>query len=103
MTIPERRAPHHWVIGDVHGCAEALQQLVGLLPRDDRLVFCGDVINRGPRIEAAMELIWGLVRRGRAVWLMGNHERDLVWLLDAGSRDPHPALEGCVTYRQLGD
>ena len=102
MTFPERRAPHHWVIGDVHGCAEALQQLVDLLPPDDRLVFCGDVINRGSRIEAAMELVWDLVRGGRAVWLKGNHERDLVALLDAGTKDPHPALNGCDTYRQLG-
>jgi serine/threonine protein phosphatase 1 len=102
MTFPDRRSPRHWVIGDVHGCAEALQQLVALLPPDDRLVFCGDVINRGSRIEAAMEMVWGLVRSHRAVWLKGNHERDLVAQLDAPTTPCHPALHGSDTYRQLG-
>jgi len=103
MTFPDQRPPHHWVIGDVHGCAEALQRLVAQLPPGDRLVFCGDVINRGARIEAAMELVWDLVRRGRAVWLKGNHERDLVTRLDLGlAPGSHPELNGNDTYRQLG-
>jgi serine/threonine protein phosphatase 1 len=102
MTFPERRPPRHWVIGDVHGCAEALDQLLVLLPPQDRLVFCGDVINRGSRIEAAMELVWDLVCRGRAVWLKGNHERDLVAMLDVGPGCPYPSLNGSDTYRQLG-
>jgi serine/threonine protein phosphatase 1 len=102
MTFPERRPTRHWVIGDVHGCAEALEKLVALLPPADRLIFCGDVINRGSRIEAAMELVWDLVGGGRGVWLKGNHERDLVALLDGGTSGPHPPLNGSDTYRQLG-
>ncbi len=103
MTFPDHRPPHHWVIGDVHGCADALQWLVAQLPPGDRLVFCGDVINRGSRIEAAMELVWDLVCRGRAVWLKGNHERDLVTRLDLGlAPTSHPELNGNDTYRQLG-
>ncbi|KEF42197.1 MAG: serine/threonine protein phosphatase [Cyanobium sp. CACIAM 14] len=102
MTFPDRRSPRHWVIGDVHGCAEALHRLVSLLPSNDRLVLCGDVINRGTRIEAAMELAWGLVRSNRAVWLKGNHERDLVSHLDTGSTSCPPTLNGSDTYRQLG-
>jgi serine/threonine protein phosphatase 1 len=101
LLSPQRHSPQrHWIIGDVHGCADALAALVGLLPRDDRLVFCGDVINRGPDILGAMELAWELVTSGRGVWLMGNHERDLV---DALRGTPsHPRLVGCDTYRQLG-
>lgn len=107
MTFPDRRPPHHrsprhWVIGDVHGCAEALQRLLVQLPADDRLVFCGDVINRGSRIEEAMELVWELVRRQQAVWLKGNHERDLVRQLDTGHAPGRPDLNGNDTYRQLG-
>lgn len=97
------RPSHHWVIGDVHGCADSLRALVALLPGDDRLVFCGDVINRGPRIVETMELVWTLVSSGRAVWLQGNHEADLVRALHAGSWRGHQALAGCDTYRQLGD
>ena len=75
---PFSRPPRHWVIGDVHGCADALQRLIGALPPDDRLVFCGDVINRGPQIERTMRMVWQLVLSGRAVWLRGNHEQALL-------------------------
>jgi len=100
---PSPRSPHHWVIGDVHGCAEALDELVALLPYDDRLVFCGDLINRGPRIEAAMNMAWQLVESGRAVWLMGNHERELVNALRSEEGRRLRDLETCDTYRQLGE
>lgn len=103
MTAPLRSC-HHWVIGDVHGCAEPLAALIRLLPRADRLVFCGDVINRGPAIERTMELAWSLVESGRAVWLQGNHEADLVQALQRNtSRRAQLALAGSDTYRQLGD
>ena len=95
-------APRHWVIGDVHGGATALEQLVGLLPPTDRLVLLGDVINRGPTIEEAMELAWELVDSGRGVWLMGNHEKRLLEGLGSQSGDLFSLLVGCDTYRQLG-
>jgi serine/threonine protein phosphatase 1 len=90
------------VIGDVHGCGEALARLVALLPRGDRLVLLGDVINRGPAIEEAMELAWGLVSGGRGVWLMGNHEKTFLDALERRRGDALSQLAGCDTYRQLG-
>jgi serine/threonine protein phosphatase 1 len=93
----------HWVIGDVHGCAEALEQLLLRLPTGDRLIFCGDAINRGPSIAASMERIWGLVESGRAVWLRGNHEQDLITALRTESWFSGRKLAGYDTYRQLGD
>ncbi|MEB3104285.1 MAG: metallophosphoesterase [Cyanobacteriota bacterium] len=93
---------HHWVIGDVHGCADALDRLVSQLPSHDRLVFCGDVVNRGPHIAEAMELAWELVSSGRAVWLKGNHEADLLAALQQGNPLASPKLAGNATYRQLG-
>ena len=102
MTSVNRRS-RHWVIGDVHGCAEALEQLLLLLPADDRLIFCGDAINRGPSIAASMERIWSLVEAGRAIWLRGNHEQDLVaGLRDSGWENAR-RLAGCDTFRQLGE
>ncbi len=95
--------PRHWVIGDVHGCAQSLQDLVSELPPADRLIFCGDLINRGPRILEAMELAWDLVSSGRAVWLKGNHEADLVEALRRGPWTAQRSLAGCDTYRQLGE
>ena len=100
---PLSSPPHHWVIGDIHGCAEALTTLVAKLPQADRLIFCGDLINRGPRIEAAMDLAWELVEHGRAVWLRGNHEAELLADLRRGDWQAMRALAGCDTYRQLGD
>jgi serine/threonine protein phosphatase 1 len=102
MTSSQRRA-HHWVIGDVHGCADALDQLLLQLPPADRLIFCGDAINRGPGIEASMERIWRLVESGRAVWLRGNHEQDLIQGLQGANGEAERRLAGCDTYRQLGE
>jgi len=69
---------HHWVIGDVHGCHQALEALVGLMPSADHLVFCGDVVGRGPAVRASIETVWDLVCSGRATWLQGNHEQRLI-------------------------
>ena len=102
-SCPDQHPVRHWVIGDVHGCAEALRALLALLPSRDRLIFCGDVINRGPRIDAAMELAWQQVVSGRAVWLKGNHEQQLVEGLRQGPWMAQRLLAGCDTYRQLGD
>ena len=93
----------HWVIGDVHGCAASLEALLDQLPAWDRLIFCGDVINRGPQIGATMERVWDLVDQGRAVWLKGNHEQDLVDALRLGSWRSQQGLAGCDTFRHLGE
>jgi serine/threonine protein phosphatase 1 len=106
MPSPQISSPsmasRHWIIGDVHGCASALEQLVALLPSTDRLVLLGDVINRGPAIEEAMELAWALVASGRGVWLMGNHEKRLLDALGSQGWNSFSLLAGCDTYRQLG-
>ena len=69
---------NHWVVGDVHGCYQPLQRLLGVLPKHDHVVFCGDVINRGPDTASTMQLVWSLVTAGRATWLRGNHEQALL-------------------------
>ena len=68
----------HWVIGDVHGCHTSLLDLLAVLPVQDHLIFCGDVICRRGGIDACMHLIWDLVCCGRATWLRGNHEQALI-------------------------
>lgn len=110
MTPPPSSPAHasadgirHWVIGDVHGCADSLKALVATLPARDRLIFCGDLVNRGPRILEAMEAAWALVESGRAVWLRGNHEQALLEDLQGEGWQAWRHLAGCDTYRQLGD
>ena len=83
----------HWVIGDVHGCYQPLQQLLGVLPKNDHVVFCGDVINRGPKTTSAMKLVWSLVTAGQATWLRGNHEQALLQTLqEPALKSPNPWL-----------
>jgi len=94
---------HHWIIGDVHGCHKALVELLSVLPLRDHLVFCGDVINRGPAIADCMNLAWNLVCRGRATWLLGNHEQALLEALEQSPSSVHPDLLTMDTYCQLGD
>ena len=83
----------HWVIGDVHGCYQPLQQLLGVLPKNDHVVFCGDVINRGPETTSAIKLVWSLVTAGQATWLRGNHEQALLQTLqEPALSSPNPWL-----------
>ncbi len=63
-------------IGDVHGCLEELDELLGSIGHGHRLVFLGDLVDRGP--DPA-----GVVRRVRelgAECVMGNHdEKHVRW------------------------
>ena len=61
------------VVGDVHGCLAELEELlraVRYAPGEDRLVFLGDLLDRGPDPV-------GVLRRVRALGaecVLGNHE-----------------------------
>ena len=39
-----------YAIGDVHGCFDTLEQLLQQIPNKSRLVFIGDIVNRGPNL-----------------------------------------------------
>lgn len=60
-------------IGDVHGCFEELQLLlekVEFNKKKDRLIFLGDLINKGP---FSREVV-AFVRGGGHECILGNHE-----------------------------
>ena len=38
------------IIGDVHGCFDTLIALIAKLPTDAKIIFVGDLIDRGPKI-----------------------------------------------------
>jgi hypothetical protein len=85
------------VIGDVHGCADALERLLrqmGYVERDGAwrhpgrtAVFVGDLIDRGPQQVETVTLVRRMVDAGTALITMGNHEFNAVaWATPDGSR-----------------
>lgn len=80
---PPGAAPDRiFAVGDIHGSFQRLARLLTRLPLDparDRIVFLGDYINRGPQSREVIDLLLDLERRApRAVFLLGNHEHDLL-------------------------
>lgn len=87
-------------IGDIHGCRCALQKLlIRINPtRQDRIVFLGDYIDRGPDPRGVVETLLHLQRRvPRSTFLMGNHERMLLDVLDGRNLPLYLANGGLVT------
>ncbi len=72
------------LIGDIHGHADKLEELLlklGYQKRDGayshpdrKVLFTGDYIDRGPKIRETLEIVRAMVKSGNAVALMGNHE-----------------------------
>jgi hypothetical protein len=72
------------IIGDVHGHAQLLKQLLlklgynktsdGYSHPGRKAVFVGDFINRGPQIRKTMRMIRTMVENGNALAVLGNHE-----------------------------
>ncbi|MER8626123.1 AAA family ATPase [Mesorhizobium sp. M1143] len=88
------------VIGDVHGCADELQTLFRQLgysiawsdghgdrtvtvtpPEGRKIVFVGDLVDRGPNVPDVLRIAMSMVAAGTAYCVQGNHERKLSrWL-----------------------
>jgi len=85
-------------IGDVHGCSKALQGLLEVIgpTSQDRLVFLGDYVDRGPDSKGVIERLIELSATCQTVFLLGNHDimfrgalRGLdpgLWLQQGGSQ-----------------
>lgn len=64
------------VIGDIHGCFDALHALceaVELQP-DDTVLTLGDYVNRGPNSREVLDFLIALAERHHLVALQGNHD-----------------------------
>ena len=73
------------IIGDVHGCARELEQLLSLLGYEPdaagayrhperSLIFVGDLIDRGAGQLRVLEIVKATADAGAAQVVMGNHE-----------------------------
>jgi protein phosphatase len=81
------------VIGDVHGCAGELEELLGELgyraastgnhlealahPEGRRAVFVGDLVDRGPDTPGVLRRVMGMVAARSALCVAGNHDDKL--------------------------
>jgi serine/threonine protein phosphatase 1 len=84
---PERLT---YVIGDIHGCRDALDTLL-LLINEDRanrpadIVFVGDYSDRGPDSAGVLTLLSQMAET--SVCLLGNHDRMMLDFLDDPARN----------------
>lgn len=70
------------VVGDVHGCAEELAQLVREV-QPERVVLVGDLFTKGPDPAG----VWSQIRDGAFEATLGNHDERLLAVLDARRED----------------
>jgi serine/threonine protein phosphatase 1 len=97
--------PRTLAFGDIHGCLMALDTLLGFVQptADDRLIFLGDYVDRGPDSKGVLDRLIELHQTGRVICLRGNHE--IMMLGARGGRDDYRfwlrvgGLEAMDSYR----
>ena len=68
------------IVGDVHGCADELSELLqGVAPQ--RLLLVGDLFTKGPDPLG----VWRLITAARAQAVLGNHDEYVLKHRDAGA------------------
>ena len=74
-----------YAVGDIHGEADALRELLSKLPvtPSDLVVFLGDLINRGPDSFDCIEQVLAF-DKCRKVAIQGNHEEVMQLFLETG-------------------
>ena len=75
-----------YAVGDVQGCAPSLKALVKKLPKKSKMIFLGDLVNRGPNSLSALRQLKSLQESDRAECILGNHDLHLL-AIDAGLRN----------------
>lgn len=78
------------IIGDIHGCYDELVALLNELgyvpsegdhwkhPDGRRVIFLGDLVDRGPKVADTLRLVMAMVAEGDALCVPGNHEVKLL-------------------------
>jgi hypothetical protein len=69
-----------FIIGDVHGCIDELQELMQelALVAGDRLIFIGDLIDRGPDSLGVVRQVYEWTKNFEVILLLGNHEEKFI-------------------------
>jgi len=74
-----------YAVGDIQGCAPSLKTLVKKLPAKSKMIFLGDLVNRGPDSLGALRQLKQLQEDQRIECILGNHDLHLL-AVDAGIR-----------------
>ena len=81
-----------YFIGDLQGCHDQTQHLLARIADSAngpyRLLFAGDLINRGPDSLATLRLVHTLAQQGLADSVLGNHDLHLLAVVN-GIRPEH--------------
>lgn len=96
-----------WVIGDVHGCSKTLRALIEdkIQPgKNDKVIFVGDYVDRGPDSKGVISYLMELQLMGyKMVMLRGNHEEMMLRSIhDARIRKDWFFNGGMPTLRSFG-
>jgi protein phosphatase len=110
------------IIGDVHGCADELEALLAKLgyaveafddalferryrvtpPAGRKVIFVGDLVDRGPRVGDTLRLAMDMIEQGHALCVLGNHEAKVEkWLNDKDVKISH-GLDASIEALQDG-
>ncbi|MBR1863379.1 MAG: polynucleotide kinase-phosphatase [Ruminococcus sp.] len=95
------------VIGDIHGCCEELELLLGKLsyvkdkgvyshPEGRRAAFLGDLCDRGPGNADVLRLVMDMVKAGTAIAVPGNHDVKLLKYLRGKKVNPTHGLDRTI-------
>ena len=74
-----------YAVGDIQGCAPSLKTLVKKLPTQSKMIFLGDLVNRGPDSLGTLRYLKQLQEEKRIECILGNHDLHLL-AVDAGIR-----------------
>jgi bis(5'-nucleosyl)-tetraphosphatase (symmetrical) len=74
-----------YAVGDIQGCAPSLKALVQKIPKQSKIIFLGDLVNRGPDSLGTLRYLKQLQEEKRIECILGNHDLHLL-AVDAGIR-----------------
>lgn len=114
-----------YAIGDVHGCFPLLKALIARIEADSagraeavtKIIFLGDMIDRGPQSKEVCELLYTLRASENVICLKGNHEQAMCdalrgdieamrfWFAFGGvaTLESWGVDQQLITYASLGD
>ena len=114
------------IIGDIHGCCDELEQLLEKLgykidilslpfqpwagsgeevleveatyhhPNGRKVIFLGDLVDRGPRILDTIVLVQNMIKAGQAFCVVGNHDDKLLRQIQGKNVKINHGLENSI-------